>query len=185
MVPGAGKTPSRGVPGRGFEAVDVRGGHDGVPLQVRGARLQVLLHLGRRRRAGEVELDVDLVHVLVPDRVGACAPRGVAREDDLVPDVVRCDRVRAVRVEDVAGGERRVLQVLNRRRRREGQRDDVVEVGRRLREREDDGVAVRRLDARHAVMPLLMNVARAAGLSAGLEFSNAVQNALKPAIVEM
>ena len=35
------------------------------------------------------------------------------------------------------------------------------------------------------VMPLLMNVARAAGLSDGFEFSNAVQNALKPTIVEM
>ena len=34
------------------------------------------------------------------------------------------------------------------------------------------------------VIPLLMNVARAAGLSDGFEFSNAVQNALKPAIVE-
>ncbi len=34
------------------------------------------------------------------------------------------------------------------------------------------------------VMPLLMNVARAAGLSDGFEPSNAVQNALKPAIVD-
>ena len=123
------------------------------------------------------DLDVDLLHVLVPDRVAALGPRRVPSKDDLVPDVVRGDGVRSIRVHGVARGQRRVLEVLNGCGRGEWQRDDVVEVRCRLREREDDGVAVRRLDPRHAVHAVVDERRASGGALRRVGFSNAVQNA--------
>ncbi len=110
---------------------DIRGRDHGVPLQVGGAGLDLLLHgPGIRLTLG----DLDPVHVLVPDRVRALLPRRIPGQVDLLVRDVLHDLVRPVGecVLPERGVIREVGQVLLRRRRRERNGEDVHEIVGRL-----------------------------------------------------